>query len=813
MRAYGWTSSENLEKVLKVNELASWFLGLLETDITQKEEALASLSASVKLRDSGDVQANCEDVHESAWGPDNLDLSGILLLCLLHAMSRDQATVFCLDNAMHMDEKSWALVMIIAKYFTNSMVAIGTRPPSLAVGENFASCSFRKQLRLLRRLKSSSFKCLDSFSRSETEVLSRHILKVPVIPSNLLKILVSRSQGNPLFLHEIIAEMQEQQVIKVDEKRGIRTCELHVQISWGDKSKAQFCFACHSSFGNPRKDKEKDKIKVDVEKEMNQGFDSEVTKKTKHRCKCCGYFFCAECTPKACQAKIPGKSSEPVRHCRTCYNLSSSRRPSNLSHGIETIAGTPNDKRSRPKGRIRSIFHAGNSSDHSLSFSSSSSSKAFSLSSTETLTNRIALRPPRTVKSVLTTMLDQLTCSQRMLMKTASAIGPVFDEESLCGACPIEAHLSRLSQDLEDLEQFAMIRKVDTFIGGVPALSKVAPGATGALITSSQTASPSTYVKVKFEFCHGFMRGVIRDQLLRGQLDKLNARIADFREQQQRELRQKFFEKANESLSRFVPLSIPTTYDDSAGFVHDVRRALTPTGIGRRKSRSPLFQDNRRRHLHVRRNSHSGVHQSSESVIVSSDSSSEVSNSEAPHENEYSDGLLLVGLDHASISSLPLTSNTFYEEQSQFFGRQATSIRLKSDRVLVKKYCSVFSHLKLKGLKNTRQWKTRYAVLGSDRLSLQYDEDDPVIGPLQPGARQGTLLSLKGATVSACDFEMAAKVNCFQVQVSDWTKKGKMIKDQRRAFFIGVESKEEVENWVYMIRYAIESLEVQLQSK
>ncbi|KAF4046339.1 Pleckstrin homology domain-containing protein [Phytophthora infestans] len=795
LRACGYAFAESPDRTLSVkeDEIASWFLGLLEMDLAQKEEeARASMDTSSYIDTKDSEPDEQEDEQESEWRPDALDLSGILLLCALHAMSRDRATVFCLDNAMHMDEKSWVLVTIIAKYFTNCLVVVGTRPPSLALGENTESGSFRKQLRLLKRLKSSSCKALDTCSSGETELLSRQILKVPVIPSDLLAILVSRSQGNPLFLLEIIAEMQEQQVIKVDDKKGARTCELRVQESWGDKSKAQFCFACHASFANPKKDKDKDK-KIDVEREMNQITDVDVTRKTKHRCKCCGYFFCAECTPKACQAKIPGKYSEPVRHCRTCYNLSSSRRPSGSSHGVGAAVGAVTDKRLRPKGRIRSIFQSGGGGD--LLSSSSASSKSPALSNPQTLTNRIALRPPRTVKSVLTTMLDQLTCSQRMLMKTASAIGPVFDKEMLRGACPIEAYLCRFAQDLEELEQLAMIRRIDTFIGGVPA----SLGATGAILTSSQTAPPSSYLKIKFEFSHGFMRRVVRDQLLRGQLDKLNARIADFREQQQKELRHKFFAKANESLSRPIPLSIPAPSGEDG----DIRRALTPTGVGMGNSQSP----GTRRHRLVRRNSHSGIRHditSSEIVTASSDSSPESSMTQALHETEFDDAL----------SHSATRSNT--RQVGSQVGRQATFIRLKADRVVVKKYSSMFSHLKLKGLKNARQWKTRYAVLESNRLLLQYYEDDPIgdvsrSAPLQhdKGARHCTLLSLKGAKVSACDPEVAAKVNCFQVQVTEWTKKGKVIKNQRRSFIVGVESEEEVENWVYMIRFAIESLESQ----
>ncbi|KAL4157098.1 hypothetical protein PRNP1_006124 [Phytophthora ramorum] len=589
IRACGYAFAESTGRTLNVKEeeIASWFLGLLEMDLAQKEEARASLDNS-SCANSSNEDTIGGDEQEGEWRPADLDISGILLLCALHAMSRERATVFCLDSAMYMDEKSWILVTIIAKYFTNCLVVVGTRPPSLALGENTESSSFRKQLRMLKRMKASTCKSIDTLTSHEIEELSRQILKVPVIPKNLLAILGSRSQGNPLFLHEIIAEMQEQQVIQIDEKK--RTCELQVQESWGDKSKAQFCFACHASFASSKKEKKSN----DKDKDMN------------------------------------------------------------------------------PSGK----------------------------------------------------------------------------------------------------------------------------------------APPSSHVKVKFEFNHGFMRGVIREQMLRGQLDKLNARIADFREQQQKELRHKFF-KATESLSRPLQLTIPPSLAEGGGIVQGVRRALTPTRAGMTGvARSPVGIDGGRRRL--RRNSHSGIESIgfnvSSDTATASDSSSESSRTQAlQDESEYDDGLSSV-VSPGNTSTISLLSSNTQHPASTF-------IRLKSGRVLVKKHCSVFSHLKLKGLKNARQWKTRYAVLQNARLLLQYEENDPIgnanvpkPAELQHGPRQGTSLFLKGAKVSACDPEVATKVNCFQVEVSKWTK-GRYLMEQRRSFVIGVESEEEVESWVYLIRYAIESLE------
>lgn len=304
---------------MKEEEIAAWFLGLLEMDLARshrnsddlrlltpiENSAGANIARSASAREFG----TATEPEEAEWTPTDLDLSGILLLCALHAISREKSTVFCLDNAMYMDEKSWILATIIAKYFTNCLVVIGTRPPSLALSENTESSSFRKRLRVLKRIRSSVCQLLEPLCGPDVEQLALQTLRVQEIPSELMAILVSRSQGNPLFLRELIFEMLQQQVvsgvllivlklvvnnvqhcrtgllqlttnfhiivckqIKVDSKR--RTCQMHVQESGGDKSNASYCFACYSRFS---------------------------ASKDKHRCKCCGYIFCALCTPKECR--------------------------------------------------------------------------------------------------------------------------------------------------------------------------------------------------------------------------------------------------------------------------------------------------------------------------------------------------------------------------------------------------------------------------------------------------------------------------------------------------------------------------------
>uniref|UniRef100_K3WD92 Guanylate cyclase domain-containing protein n=1 Tax=Globisporangium ultimum (strain ATCC 200006 / CBS 805.95 / DAOM BR144) TaxID=431595 RepID=K3WD92_GLOUD len=208
---------------VKEEEIAAWFLGLLEMDLARSprnsddhrmltpidEGVSARQSAVSSSKDSGSSTTELD----AEWTPTDLDLSGILLLCALHAISREKSTVFCLDSAMYMDEKSWILATIIAKYFTNCLVVIGTRPPSLALNENTESSSFRKRLRVLKQMRSSVCQSLEPLCGTETEQLALQILNVREAPNELMTILVTRSQGNPLFLRELIAEMIQQQVV------------------------------------------------------------------------------------------------------------------------------------------------------------------------------------------------------------------------------------------------------------------------------------------------------------------------------------------------------------------------------------------------------------------------------------------------------------------------------------------------------------------------------------------------------------------------------------------------------------------------
>jgi len=276
-----------------------------------------------------------------------------------------------------------------------------------------------------------------------------------------------------------------------------------------------------------------------------------------------------------------------------------------------------------------------------------------------------------------------------------------------------------------------VIRHVEVFIGGISPCQ----------LTNKTTASA---VKVKYEFCHGFMQDVIRSQMLTSQLDKLYLRISDFREQQQKEFRHKFFEKAQGTLT--TRFQNPVVSSSSVG---SIRRILTM---------QPSFS--------------------------------------------MSDLTSTLGADSSSESSIAESSTS--EKKSPILRSLANYLRLKVGMVYVKKSSSVFSALKLtsiKGLRNSPMWKKRWAVLQNTRLLLQYDQANGS----QP--RRCTSLYLEGARVAICDANMAPgmHLNCFQVEVQKWTR-GKKLMTTPRFFIIGVDRDMEVDNWIYMLKYAIESI-------
>ncbi|OQS05187.1 adenylate cyclase [Thraustotheca clavata] len=448
-------------------DIPSFFSTLFESDVS------SSTIPDVSLLE----EAKDESERDSAWQPCALDMAGILLLTALHAISRRNPMVFCLDNAMYMDEKSWILTISLAKYFTNCVVIVVSRPPSLALTQHTASSSFRKQLRALKKLPSTVACVMERLTPMQTEALTKHILQIQVLDNELANLIISRAQGNPLFLSEILKDMHDQHSLRIQNHNA--SCSPVAQIAWADKKNTMYCFECHIEL-------------VD-----------------RFRCKQCGFVFCGRCTPRACYKKLQGGQNDtPVRHCRICYAITRNRRPS-IERSVSASNCSSGSNSPFPEGKRnhRKVL--------SMVFSSPAKG-------TSPLKYRLALTPPRLIKAVLTTLLDQLTVPQCLLLKTASILVPPFDLKTLQAIYPVKN--DHLLRDIDELERLLMLRPSDVFIGGL------------------NTKSVTNHLR-KYEFCHGFMGDVLRGLMLSPQLDKLYLKLADYRQAQEKLVRHQYLEK------------------------------------------------------------------------------------------------------------------------------------------------------------------------------------------------------------------------------------------------------------------------------
>ncbi|RHY27177.1 hypothetical protein DYB32_007575 [Aphanomyces invadans] len=133
-------NQDNDTKPAPVEAMAAWFVELLANDLCENQAVDADPTSVTRF----------SDTRESLWCPCDLDVAGMLLLSALYAVTRDHPVVLCIDNAMYMDEKSWILTISVAKYFSNCLVVVLSRPPSGATTQRTASCAFRKKLRCAR---------------------------------------------------------------------------------------------------------------------------------------------------------------------------------------------------------------------------------------------------------------------------------------------------------------------------------------------------------------------------------------------------------------------------------------------------------------------------------------------------------------------------------------------------------------------------------------------------------------------------------------------------------------------------------------
>lgn len=791
-----------------------WFFSLLRNEFKASEGA-------------NDNQINPNDLEDE--DDDQLDEIGLLLLCVLHAISRDRPIFLSLDDAMYIDPLSWKLIPFVVNYFTNCLTLLVTRPPSRTSTDSTQSSSFAVYLNRLgdcKRFPGTTIHRLRllPLNAQQTGKVAMKNLQVDVLPEELIAILIYRSQGNPLFLSEIIRAMKQRQAVHFyvsvisstnnffslrfesmkSVERVLCTYRLHGTIKTTHLRVSIVTLNCKL----PKK-----YIDANV---VDMCFVSRAHPKPAASTS----LSCGICMFSLGDRKLLGSTGDPVRHCRNCYTLTSTRRASSGSDPSlhQNLTGF-HTRSHRSRSKMRAALRRTKEPDsRGTTPRKQSLPKSIGIPAAYKSPRQVAVQPPYKIKSILTTLLDQLTVSQRMIMKTASVIGKAFDKELLRASCPIQAHLSRFTEDVDTLERLWMIRKIETFVGGVPRRN------TGSLSTSdSDRGNDSSNrleerLKVKYEFTHGFIQEVLQSQMLCSQLDKLSSRITDAREQKEKELRHIFFEKSKDAFGK--------AYLSSGGY-----RPID--SVIERKAPIPPFTVER------------------DDVCIEGNNGSEerLSTRFRPEITTMEDeerSSIVSSSNHLSqsYSSRTLTSNETED---------TTFARLKTGCVYVRKHTSVFSHFKWKGLGNGRLWKKRFAVLKSTSLVLYYDRND-TSGTVEPlsksskhkkernpestleisatgsnnstfesimerefgkerkgsvstmtGSRRCRLLHLKHAKVGYCDPDAVYKVNCFQLQVQEWTK-GRHLMKQSRSFLIGVPNESDLDGWLYMIKYAIESI-------
>tara|TARA_B110000305_G_scaffold226898_1_gene274989 strand:+ start:1914 stop:2579 length:666 start_codon:yes stop_codon:yes gene_type:complete len=103
------------------------------------------------------------------------------------------------------------------------------------------------------------------------------------------------------------------------------------------------------------------------------------------------------------------------------------------------------------------------------------------------------------------------------------------------------------------------------------------------------------------------------------------------------------------------------------------------------------------------------------------------------------------------------------------------------------------------------EWKDRFCVLKPDGMYMYREQDDPT--PTQ-------IIWMKGAKAEVEKRSETAfnEKHVFRLEASRWEKNGKQ-SELRRTFIFAATSKSNMDNWVYMTRYVIESIDQQTGKK
>lgn len=165
------------------------------------------------------------EITEQMAGQVRADNTRRLLIRVLQMVVSLSPTVIVLDEAHWLDSVSWALLLDVARRVSPILLIIATRPLNEAVSGEYSQ--------LLRRLDTRHI-VLERLSSEQTLQLVCQNLGVASLPDQVARLILEKSEGNPLFSEELVYALRDTGVLTINNG------ECHLSPDAGDLRSLSF---------------------------------------------------------------------------------------------------------------------------------------------------------------------------------------------------------------------------------------------------------------------------------------------------------------------------------------------------------------------------------------------------------------------------------------------------------------------------------------------------------------------------------------------------------------------------------------------
>jgi class 3 adenylate cyclase/tetratricopeptide (TPR) repeat protein len=129
-----------------------------------------------------------------------------LLLGLLKIAAR-QPTVLIIEDAHWLDSASWALTELVARSVRPLLLVVVTRPPTGQVADEYVQ---------LVNEPGAHYMQLEPLPPEDTEALIRDRLGVESVPEQVVELIRTKAQGNPLFCEEMAYALRDAGLLHIE---------------------------------------------------------------------------------------------------------------------------------------------------------------------------------------------------------------------------------------------------------------------------------------------------------------------------------------------------------------------------------------------------------------------------------------------------------------------------------------------------------------------------------------------------------------------------------------------------------------------